>query len=97
MQTAAKPNVILSSSDRPSGELFPPVIETKPIDWPTEREIAQISKRLNAVSQLGIRREAQGDYFNGGDLAYQLHEIIRATTELFKKTRRLERSPAESN
>ncbi len=39
----------------------------------------------------GHSLEASGDYFNSGDLAYQLQEIIRATAELFKKSQRIKR------
>jgi hypothetical protein len=59
------------------------------IQWPTEQQIQEVSKRLTKISQKGIRREVGGDYFNSGDLAYQLQEIIRATAELFKKSQRI--------
>ncbi len=71
--------------------------EPKAIEWPSQKEIQEISRRLAMISQVGVQWETQGDYFNSGDLAYQLHEIIRTTAELFKKTRRLQRSPVESN
>jgi hypothetical protein len=58
------------------------------IQWPTERQIQGVSKRLARIHRVGIRSEAHGDYFNSGDLAYQLQEIIRATAELFKKSQR---------
>ena len=60
------------------------------IEWPTEEQIHEVSKNLAAISQIGARSEARGDYFISGDLAYQIHEIIRATAELFRKTKRLE-------
>jgi len=59
------------------------------IQWPTERQIQEVSARLARISRMGIRSEAKGDYFNSGDVAYQLHEIIRATAELFKKSQRI--------
>jgi hypothetical protein len=59
------------------------------IQWPTEQQIREVSSRLARISQQGIRWEARGDYFNSGDLAYQLQEILRATAELFKKSQRL--------
>src|SRR5260370_26891921 len=59
------------------------------IQWPSEQEIEQVSKKLAQVNRIGIRWEANGDYFNSGDLAYQIQEIIRATAELFKKSQRL--------
>jgi hypothetical protein len=37
---------------------------------------------------MGSRAEREGDYFKSGDLAYQMHEIIRATRELLKKSGR---------
>ena len=69
--------------------MFPPTKEPSRIQWPTEHQIQEVSKRLGRISQLGIRSEAKGDYFNSGDLAYQLQEIIRATAELFKKSQRI--------
>jgi hypothetical protein len=36
-----------------------------------------------------MRQEGTGDYFNSGDLAYQLQEIIRATDALLKKSQRI--------
>jgi hypothetical protein len=59
------------------------------IQWPTERQIQEVSARPARISRMGIRSEAKGDYFNSGDLAYQLQEIIRATAELFKKSQRI--------
>ena len=58
------------------------------IEWPTKEQIQQVSKRLATVHRIGVRSEAKGDYFRSGDLAYQMHEIIRATAELLKKSRR---------
>jgi hypothetical protein len=43
---------------------------------------------LAKVSRWGMHQEEAGDYFNSGDLAYQLHEIIRSTNELLKKSQR---------
>jgi hypothetical protein len=37
---------------------------------------------------VGIRSEANGNYFKSGDLAYEIQEIIRATAQLFKKSQR---------
>jgi hypothetical protein len=59
------------------------------IKWPSEAEIEQVSKKLARINRAGIRWEANGDYFNSGDLAYQIQEIIRATGELFKRSQRL--------
>lgn len=58
------------------------------IQWPTPQELQRVSTTLTKVSRWGRRREAAGDYFNSGDLAYQLQEIIRATNELLKKSQR---------
>jgi len=55
------------------------------IQWPTAQELDRVSKTLTKVARVGKRREMDGDYFKSGDLAYQLHEIIRTTTELLKK------------
>ena len=60
------------------------------IQWPAERDLQQVSKRLAQIQQAGRRLEASGDYFRSGDLAYQIQEIIRATAELLKKSQRAE-------
>ena len=62
------------------------------IQWPTPQELQRVSTNLTKVSRWGMRQEAAGDYYNSGDLAYQLQEIIRATYELLKKSQR-PRSP----
>ena len=59
------------------------------IQWPSEQQIFEVSKRLARINRIGIRWEASGDYFNSGDLAYQIQEIIRATDDLFKKSQRI--------
>lgn len=71
--------------------LFPPEARTNLIRWPTEQQIQAVSKRLTWLSRMGIRSEANGDYFTSGDLAYQIQEIIHATEDLFKKSQRLRR------
>ncbi|MGA2865109.1 MAG: hypothetical protein ABSF95_11570 [Verrucomicrobiota bacterium] len=71
--------------------LFPEATDQGLIQWPTEKQIMEVSKRLAKISQIGIRSEASGDYFKSGDLAYQMQEIIRATAELFQRGRRLRR------
>ena len=73
--------------DRTSEELDTRT-EQSCIRWPTARELQRVSTTLAKVSRLGMRQEDAGDYFNSGDLAYQLHEIIRATAELLKKIQR---------
>ena len=72
-------------------ELFPPEAPANLIRWPTEQQIQEVSKRLAMLSRMGIRSEANGDYFTSGDLAYQIQEIIHTTEELFKKSQRLKR------
>jgi len=69
--------------------LDPP--RTNLIQWPSEEQILEVSKRLSRINRIGIRWEASGDYFNSGDLAYQIQEIIRATDDLFKKSQRINR------
>jgi hypothetical protein len=71
--------------------LFSTPPRTTVIQWPTEQMLQEVSKRLLRMNRLGIRWEADGDYFNSGDLAYQIQEIIRATDDLFKKAQRLKR------
>jgi hypothetical protein len=61
------------------------------IQWPSERQVAEISTRLSQMVKVGVRWEANGDYFASGDLAYQIQEIIRGTEELLKKSQRLKR------
>ncbi len=72
----------------PERDLFPPIYKPAPIAWPTEQQIVEVSRRLAAIRQRGARLEAAGDYFNSGDLAYQLREIIQATSVLFSKSQR---------
>ncbi len=69
--------------------LFPDRTTHSLIQWPSDHQILEVSRRLARISRQGARWEASGDYFNSGDLAYQLQEIIRATTDLFRKIQRL--------
>jgi len=81
--------------DNPNAPLFPEVTNESLTQWPTEKQILDVSKKLAKISQMGIRAEAHGDYFHSGELAYQMHEIILATAQLFERgQRRLRR---ESN
>jgi hypothetical protein len=50
--------------------------------------LQDVSKRLARIAREGRRCELSGDYFMSGDLAYQLHEIIRVTGELLMKSQR---------
>jgi hypothetical protein len=67
---------------------FSPRTDRSLIQWPSERELKQVSATLTKVSRTGMRQENAGDYFTSGDLAYQLQEILRATATLLKKSRR---------
>jgi hypothetical protein len=58
------------------------------INWPTDRELQQVSVTLSKVSRTGRQQENAGDYFTSGDLAYQLQEILRATEVLLRKSQR---------
>ncbi len=69
--------------------LAPAKPERAGIQWPSEQQLQEVSRKLTRISRAGIRSEAAGDYFNSGELAYQLQEIIRATSELFKKSQRV--------
>ena len=71
--------------------LFPERRKRSLIQWPTERQVQEVSARLARMVKVGLRWEAKGDYFASGDLAYQIQEIIRATEELLKKSGRLKR------
>lgn len=68
---------------------FSPRTDRSCIQWPTEQALQQVSTTLAKVSRTGMRQESAGDYFNSGDLAYQLQEILRATDALLKKSRRI--------
>ncbi len=72
----------------PEQDLFPPIYKHASIEWPSEQQIREVATRLAAIRQRGAGFEAAGDYFNSGDLAYQLREIIHATTVLFSKSER---------
>jgi len=75
--------------------VFPEPTNQGLIQWPTQKQMLEVSKKLAKISRMGIRAEAKGDYFNSGDLAYQMQEIIKATGELFERGRRLERKQVE--
>ena len=74
--------------DNPNDSLFPEVTSQGLTQWPTEKQILDVSKKLARISRMGIRAEAHGDYFHSGDLAYQMHEIILATARLFATSQR---------
>ena len=77
--------------DNPNAPLFPEATNQGLTQWPTEKQILDVSKKLAKIGRMGIRAEAHGDYFHSGDLAYQMHEIILATAQLFKRGQRLRR------
>ena len=81
--------------DNPSAPLSPETPNQSRIQWPTEKQILDVSKKLAKISRMGIRAESKGDYFNSGDLAYQMQEIIKATSGLFERGRRLGRKSQE--
>ena len=74
--------------DNPNDSLFPEVTSQGLTQWPTEKQILDVSKKLARISRMGIRAEGHGDYFHSGDLAYQMHEIILATARLFETSQR---------
>jgi hypothetical protein len=88
MVTAVRqhPKVRFDESNMPQFQDGP---RTNLIQWPSEQQILEVSKRLARINRIGIRWESSGDYFNSGDLAYQIQEIIRATDDLFKKSQRI--------
>ena len=77
--------------DNPIAPLFPEPANPGLIQWPTEKQILDVSKKLAQISRLGIRAEASGDYFHSGEMAYQMHEIILVTAQLFQSGQRLRR------
>jgi hypothetical protein len=91
MNATLKPGLLRPSRIAPDRDSLLSPTDPAPIDWPTDEEMHEVSRRLAAMNKTGARWEAEGDYFNSGDLAYQLREIIRGTAELFRKTQRLQR------
>ena len=75
----------LGERQRPNG-LIMSIGSKRIIHWPTDQELANVSEELRRISQIGICSEASGDYFTSGDIAYQLQEIVRSTSELLKKS-----------
>jgi hypothetical protein len=71
-----------------NNEPFPVLSKENVIHWPTEQQIQEVSEQLARIQRVGIRSEANGDYFKSGELAYQIQEIIRGTAELLKKSQR---------
>jgi hypothetical protein len=65
-----------------------PRTERSRIQWPTGQQMRDVARQLARISREGRRCELAGDYFKSGDLAFQMQEIIRATTQLFEKSRR---------
>lgn len=61
------------------------------IQWPAREELEKVSAQLKRIHRIGISSEANGDHFTSGDLAYQLHEIVRTTRDLLQKSLRSER------
>ena len=76
--------------DNPNAPLFPEAAKSL-TQWPTGKQILDVSKKLAKINRMGIRAEAHGDYFHSGDLAYQMHEIILATAQLFERGQRFQR------
>ncbi len=76
---AAKPANIHFDEDEPQAL----------IQWPSEQQICEVCDRLLQIKKIGVHNERHGDYFNSGDLAYQVQEIIKATDELFRKSQRV--------
>jgi hypothetical protein len=87
----ARPKPRFDGSNGSIDSLFPVQTKQNLIQWPTGQQIQEVSKRLAQINRAGIRWEASGDYFSSGDIAYQLQEIIRATSDLFKKIQRINR------
>lgn len=89
-ELAAKPAVpVRQTSYREQDVDFPEDEAKVPIQWPSNQKIVEVSRRLAKIKEMGVRSEASGDYFNSGDLAYQIQEIIRSTGELFQKIQRI--------
>ena len=64
--------------------------EPKPLlQWPADALLRETTRNLMAIKNAGVEYESIGDYFNSGDLAYQLQEILRNIQELSRKTQRI--------
>jgi hypothetical protein len=64
--------------------------EPKPLlQWPADAVLRETTRNLLAIKNAGVEYESIGDYFNSGDLAYQLQEILRNIQELSRKTQRI--------
>ena len=87
-KTRQRRKLCLGNPDVP---LFPEPTNEGLIQWPTEKQILDVSKQLAQIGRMGIRSEANGDYFHSGEMAYQMQEIIRATAALFERGRRIRR------
>jgi hypothetical protein len=59
------------------------------IEWPSDQQLRQISNRLEKIKCVGMACERKADYFNSGELAFLIQEIIDATNELYRKLERL--------
>jgi hypothetical protein len=75
--------------ENPVAPMFPETPKAAAIQWPSEKQVRDVSRQLVKIGQIGVRSEAKGDYFNSGDLAYQMQEIIRATAELYQRGQRI--------
>jgi len=74
--------------DNPIASLFPEPTNQGLTLWPTQKQILDVSKKLVKIGRMGIRAETHGDYFHSGEMAYQMHEIILATAQLFERGQR---------
>jgi hypothetical protein len=64
--------------------------EPKPLlQWPADSVLRETARNLLAIKNAGVEYENAGDYFNSGDLAYQLQEILRSIQDLCRKTQRI--------
>jgi hypothetical protein len=64
--------------------------EPKPLlQWPTDTVLRETTRNLLAIKSAGVEYENIGDYFNSGDLAYQLQEILHNIQDLTRKTERI--------
>jgi len=64
--------------------------EPKPLlQWPADSVLRETTRNLLAIKNAGVEYEGIGDYFNSGDLAYQLQEILHNIQDLTRKTQRI--------
>lgn len=83
-------NKTVTKASKPLPSPFEDREEPKPLlQWPADTSLRDAGRNLLAIKNAGVEYESIGDYFNSGDLAYQLQEILHNIQELSRKTQRI--------